>query len=135
MNSSSEPLDPVGLRGAPRETLTAMKLELRGVKLGEAVVTLIADWQDRRDSGRYAVLVRVGGSQIVSEDAFGGRYGPSGTQALAELVTHLIEHGATNFKESVLAPHEFTRLLEYPDAHNLQRISANANPCDPEIYR
>ena len=135
MNSSSEPLDPVGLRGAPSETLSAMKLELRGVKLGEAVVTLIADWQDRRDSGRYAVLVRNGGSQIVSEDAFGGRYGADGVKALADLVTFLCEQGATNFKESVLAPHEFTRLLEYPDAHNLQRVSANANPSDFEIYR
>ncbi len=130
-----ETLDPVGLRGAPLESLNAMKLALRGVKLSDATVILIADWQDRRDSGRYAVLVRDGGSHVVSEDAFGGRYGASGIKALADLVTFLCEQGATNFKESVLPPHEFTRLLEYPDAHNLGRIAANANPSDPEIYR
>ena len=130
-----ETLDPIGLRGAPFESLNAMKLALRGVKLIGATVTLIADWQDRRDSARYAVLVRDNDSHVVSEDAFGGRYGADGVKALAELVTFLCEQGATNFKESVLAPHEFTRLLEYPDAHNLQRISANANPSDPEIYR
>ena len=130
-----ETLDPVGLRGAPLESLNAMKLALRGVKLNDATVILIADWQDRRDQGRYAVLVRDGGSHVVSEDAFGGRYGADGVKALADLVTFLCEQGATNFKESVLAPHEFTRLLEYPDAHNLQRISANANPSDFEIYR
>ena len=96
-----ETLDPVGLRGAPNETLNAMKLALRGVKLNDATVTLIADWQDRRDSGRYAVLVRDADGAVVSEDAFGGRYGASGTQALAEIVTFLIQHGATNFKESV----------------------------------
>lgn len=131
-----ETLDPVGLRGAPLESLNAVKLALRGVTLIDATVTLIADWQGRRDSARYAVLVRDGsGRHIVSEDAFGGRYGADGVKALADLVTLLCDQGASNFKESILAPPEFTRLLEYPDAHNLQRIAANANPSDPEIYR
>jgi Protein of unknown function (DUF3197) len=130
-----ETLDPVGLQGAPMETLAALKTALRGVKLEGAIITLIADWQNRRDTARYAVMIRAGEESIVSEDAFGGRYGVAGTAALTDLVNFLWERGAENFKESVLAPHQFARILEYPDAASLQRIVANANPTDPEIYR
>ncbi len=134
-NSATDTLDPIGLRGAPLETLEAVRAGLRSIDVKDSIVTLIADWQGRRDSARYAVLVRNGERSLLSEDAFGGRYGAAGQRALADLVTMLTDRGASNFKESVLAPHEFSRLLEDPTAERLQHILANANPSDPEIYR
>jgi hypothetical protein len=134
-NLAMDTTDPVGLQGAPLETLEAVHAALRTVEVRGAIVTLIADWQDRRDSARYAVFIRHGGRSVLSEDAFGGRYGAAGVKALADLVTMLWNRGAENFKESVLAPHDFTRLLENPTPEHLMRVMANANPTDPEIYR
>ena len=127
-------LEPIGLQGAPKETLEAIQQALKGFDIKHAVVTMISDWQDRRESARYAVLVRSHDHVALSEDAFGPRYGAAGTDALARLVSSLVERGAVNFKESVLAPHEFTRLLEYPDQHTLLQITANANPAGPDLY-
>jgi Protein of unknown function (DUF3197) len=131
----TDTIDPVGLQGAPTETLEAVKIALRTLEVKGSTVILIADWQDRRDTARYAVLVRHGTHTVLSEDAFGGRYGATGTQALTDLVTYLWNKGADNFKESVIAPHDFTRLLEFPTNEALLRVMANANPTDPEIYR
>ena len=131
----AESFDPIGLRGSPLQTLEAMHAALRTLDVKGSMVIVIADWQDRRDTARYAVLVRHGERSVLSEDAFGGRYGAAGKKALADLVNLLCNRGAENFKESVLAPHEFTRLLEDPSGQHLQRIIANANPSDPEIYR
>lgn len=136
MNSANtDALDPVGLQGAPKETLEALKIAVKGINLSNTIVTLVADWQDRRDSARYAVMLRASGRTVISEDAFGGRYGSLGRTTLAQLVNWLLEAGATDFKESVLPPHEFTRLLEYPDQAGIMKLVANANPTDPEIYR
>jgi Protein of unknown function (DUF3197) len=134
-NPSMDTTEPVGLQGAPLETLEAVKVALRTVELRGAIVTLIADWQDRRDSARYAVFVRHGERSVLSEDAFGGRYGAAGVKALADLVTMLWDRGAENFKESIIAPHDFARLLEHPTPEHLGRVTASANPTDPEIYR
>jgi hypothetical protein len=127
-------LEPVGLQGSPAETLEAITHALRGFDIRHAVVTVIADWQDRRESARYAVLVRSHNQTVLSEDAFGPRYGQAGTDALSKLITGLVERGAINFKESVLAPHAFSRLLEYPDTHALLQVAANANPAGPDLY-
>ena len=127
-------LEPVGLQGSPTETLEAVTHALKGFDIKHAVVTMIADWQDRRESARYAVLVKSHDHTVLSEDAFGPRYGQAGAEALAKLISGLVDRGAVNFKESVLAPHEFSRLLEYPDAHALLQITANANPAGPDLY-
>jgi hypothetical protein len=132
---AAELLDPVGMQGAPQETLAALKIAVRGMDLERAIVTLVADWQDRRASARYAVMLRENGRTVLSEDAFGGRYGALGVTGLAQLVDWLTEAGASDFKESIVAPHEFNRLLEHLDAHGVQKLIANANPTDPEIYR
>jgi hypothetical protein len=131
----TDTIDPVGLQGAPSETLTALKTALKTLEVRGSIVILIADWQDRRASARYAVLVTHGERSVLSEDAFGGRYGEAGRSALAQLVTYLTDRGADNFKESVVPPHDFTRLLEFPTHEAMLRLMANANPTDPEIYR
>jgi Protein of unknown function (DUF3197) len=132
--TEAQNLDPIGLQGSPLETLNAMQTVLKGLDLKHATVTVISDWQDRRDSARYAVLVKSGPRVALSEDAFGPRYGAGGTKAMADLLEHLSAKGAINFKESVLAPHEFSRLLEYPDAHAILQLTANANPASPAIW-
>lgn len=132
--TETQNLDAIGLQGSPLETLDAMQLALKNVDLKHAIVTVISDWQDRRDTARYAVLVKVGPKVALSEDAFGPRYGAVGKKALGDLLENLSLKGAINFKESVLAPHEFMRLLEYPDAHAILQLTANANPASPAIW-
>lgn len=127
-------LDPIGLQGAPLETLNALHAALKSFDLKHAIVTIISDWQDRRSTARYAVLVRSGERVALSEDAFGPRYGEAGTWAIKDLLESLSSKGAINFKECILAPHEFTRLLEYPDAHAILKITASANPASPAIW-
>jgi len=127
-------LDPIGLQGAPIETLNALHAALKGFDLKHAIVTIISDWQDRRSTARYAVLVKSGERVALSEDAFGPRYGETGTRAIKNLLENLSLKGAINFKECILAPHEFTRLLEYPDAHAILKITASANPASPAIW-
>ncbi len=128
------PLEAWGLAGAPTETFAAIKDLLKKQNLESASVVLITDWQDRRSSARYAVLVRIAEKIFLSQAAFGPRFGDAGTEALQNLITLLQSCGATNFKESVLAPHEFARMLEYPNELVLEKLAANANPTDPSIY-
>ncbi len=127
-------LEPIGLQGSPAETLEAVTQALKGFDIRQAVVIIIADWQDRRETARYAVLIRSHDQIVLTQDAFGPRYGQAGAEALTKLIMGLVERGAVQFKESVLAPHEFARLLEYPDARALLQIAANANPAGPELY-
>ncbi len=127
-------LDPIGLQGSPLETLSALQSAVKGFDLKHAIVTILSDWQDRRDTARYAVLIKSGERIALSEDAFGPRYGASGKRALEDLLEGLSAKGAINFKECVMAPHEFTRLLEYPDAHTILKITASANPASPAIW-
>jgi Protein of unknown function (DUF3197) len=135
MNSSEVVLDPIGMRGSPIETLNALREATRRADFDLSMIIYLTDWEDRRETARVAVLMRFPLETLITEDAFGLRYGEAGKKALADLTTYFVDHGATNFKESVIAPHEFTRLLEYPSSQNLARVFANADPTDPEIYR
>ena len=132
--TEAQNLDPIGLQGSPTETLEAMHAALRNFDLKHAIVTIISDWQDRRDTARYAVLVRSGDKTALSEDAFGPRYGAAGKQALEQLLESLSSKGAINFKEAIIAPPEFSRLLEYPDAHAILKLISSANPASPAIW-
>jgi hypothetical protein len=135
MNKPDVVLDPIGMRGSPIETLNALREATRRADFDSSLIIYLTDWEDRRETARVAVLLRFASETIITEDAFGPRYGEAGKKALADLTTYLVDHGATNFKESVIAPHEFTRLLEYPTKEGLARVFANADPTDPEIYR
>lgn len=126
--------DPVGLQGQPAETLEAVRRELKPFDLERTVVVLVTDWQDSRGNARYALLARDGERVLLSESAFGPLYGESGTAALRTLVRGLLDDGAVNFKETIVAPHEFSRLLEDPTPEGLVGLLASANPSDPQLY-
>ena len=132
--ATDEMLDPIGTSGASMETLEEVKLAAKNFIFAQTTVTLITDWQDRRENARYAVMLHQGTKTILTNEAFGPRYGQAGKAALSSLVAWLLENGASNFKESILAPHEFARVLEDASPANLQRLAALANPSDPSIY-
>lgn len=123
----------MGLRAAPRLTLKALEEALRGVRLPEAKVYLITDWQDRRDKARYALLLHGGKKDLLVPDAFGPAF-PGGEEALAELVRLLLQGGARKFYEAVVSPGEMTALLDLPPEELVKRVVAVANPTDPGIY-
>jgi len=126
-------MERVGLRSAPKATLEALKEALRGLRLPEAKVYLITDWQDQRDRARYALLVHTPRKDLLTPDAFGPAF-PGGEEALSELVGLLLERGARRFYEAVVSPGELTALLGYPTEEVLKRVNAIANPTDPGIY-
>jgi hypothetical protein len=131
---TSIPIDPVGSQGQPAATLEALQAAFKGMELKRAEVIMVTDWQDSRRDARYAVMVRDGSRALLSHDAFGPRYGTPGEEALRSLVRGLLDRGAVNFKERVLAPHEFNRLLDEPSARVVQNLNAAGNPADPGIY-
>ena len=100
-------MERVGLRAAPKLTLKALEEALRGVRLPEAKVYLITDWQDRRDRARYALLIHGGKKDLLTPDAFGPAF-PGGEEALAELMALLLKGGARRFYEAVVSPGEMT---------------------------
>ena len=131
---TDEMLDPIGTSGASMETLEEVKLAAKNFVFAQTTVTLITDWQDRRENARYALMLHQGTQTILTNEAFGPRYGQAGKVALSSLIAWLLEKGASNFKESILAPHEFARVLEDASPANLQRLAVLANPSDPSIY-
>ena len=131
--ATDEMLDPIGTSGASMETLEEVKLAAKNFVFAQTTVTLITDWQDRRENARYALMLHQGAKTILTNGALGPRYGQAGKAALSRLIAWLLEKGASNFKESILAPHEFARVLEDAIPANLQRLAALANPSDPSI--
>ncbi|WP_018111817.1 DUF3197 domain-containing protein [Thermus igniterrae] len=126
-------MERIGLRGAPRTTLEALKEALKGLRLSEAKVYLITDWQDRREKARYALLIHGGRRDLLVPDAFGPAF-PGGEAALSQLMALLLQGGARRFYEAVVSPGEMTALLDLPPQALLARVNAIANPTDPGIY-
>ncbi len=127
-------MELVGLRGAPRETLRALKEALKGVDFPEAVAIYLTDWQDQRAHARFAIFVRQGKHRVLSRDAFGPRFGTEGDAALKDITLWLIERGVTEFREAVIAPSEYAALFELDDEEANKLIVASANPTDPALY-
>jgi Protein of unknown function (DUF3197) len=117
--TNEETLDPIGTSGASLETLEEVKLAAKNFVFAQTTVTLITDWQDRRENARYALMLHQGTKTILTNEAFGPRYGQAGKAALSSLIAWLLEKGASNFKESILAPHGFARVLEDANPTNL----------------
>jgi Protein of unknown function (DUF3197) len=132
--TTDETLDPIGTAGASMETLEEVKLAAKNFVFAQTTVTLITDWQDRRENARYALMLHQGTKTILTNEAFGPRYGQAGKVALSSLIAWLLEKGASNFKESILSPHGFSRVLEDASPANLQQLTALANPSDASIY-
>ncbi|GGM96715.1 hypothetical protein GCM10007092_07960 [Thermus composti] len=126
-------MERVGLRSAPRVSLEALKEALKGLRLSEAKVYLITDWQGKRDRARYALLLHTDKKDLLVPDAFGPAF-PGGEEALSELVRLLLAQGARKFYEAVVSPGEMTALLDLPPEELVRRVVAIANPTDPGIY-
>ncbi|MFN4070879.1 MAG: DUF3197 domain-containing protein [Thermus caldifontis] len=126
-------MERIGLRASPRITLEALKEALKGVRISEAKVYLITDWQDRRHQARYALLIHGGKKDLLTPDAFGPAF-PGGEDALSELVDLLLRLGARKFYEAVVSPGELSALWDLPPEEIVRRVNAIANPTDPGIY-
>lgn len=127
-------MELVGIRGAPTETLSALKESLKGVDFTQAVVNYLTDWQDQRAKARFAIFVREGTHRVLSLDAFGPAFGTEGDSALREITLWFIERGVTDFKEVVIAPSEYAALFELEEEKTNKLIIASANPTDPMLY-
>lgn len=126
--------DPLGIVGAPHETLRALKNSVADHPLDHAQLILITDRQDERRTARYGVLLHTPQTSWLTVPAFGSQFGPEGSVALAELVRWLMELGVTNVKETVTPTTEFNRVLREPDESEIRALVAAANPSDPNIY-
>ena len=123
----------MGLRASPQATLKAIQEALRGVRLQDASVYLITDWQDQRDRARYAVLIHTPRRDILSMDAFGPAF-PGGEEALGRLLAFLQAQGARRFYETVLPRSALYTLFETEDSEALRLVMASANPLDPALF-
>lgn len=127
-------MEVIGVRGAPRQTLEALKEALKGARFPDLIVTFVTDWQDQRKKARYAVFVRGGKNSVLSMDAFGPAFGPEGDRALTELVHWLQDKGVHRWYESVIPPSEYAALFELEPDAVYRQLTANANPSDPTLY-
>ena len=125
--------EPIGTPGAPKETLEDLANVLERLPTS-AKVLLITDIQGHRSHARYAVLFLHGSEGALSREAFGPRYGPEGILALDTLVRTLLERGINDFKECVVMPSDFGRLMQEPEGLEFERLISSANPTDPNLY-
>lgn len=126
--------DPLGVVGAPQQTLRALEAALADLDLSGAALVLLTDRQGERGTARYAVLVRAGDAAYLTVDAFGPRFGADGTAALRDLARWALGRGVTNVRETVVNPPDFARVTREPDADEVRRLLAASNPSDPNIY-
>ncbi|GAA5513239.1 hypothetical protein Dcar01_01965 [Deinococcus carri] len=125
--------DPLGVPGAPLETLHAVLPYLEGASGAQGRLILVTDRQGDRDRARYAALLTAGGEALVTAAAFGPAFGRAGAQALAELTRRAQAQGWP-VRETVLSASDFVRVLAEPDADEVARLVAASNPSDPAIY-
>lgn len=125
--------DPLGVPGAPLETLQAVKNHFGEASLPGGRLILVTDRQDDRARARYAALVTVGPEVVMSAPAFGLAFGAAGEGALADLMRWADERSLP-VRETVLNASDFVRVLAEPDAGEVARLVAASNPSDPGIY-
>ncbi len=126
--------EPLGLSGAPLETLQAV---MNGVSPQHSQLILLTDRQGQRERARYAALFMTGqGTQAtaqLSAAAFGPHFGEAGQTALAELVHWAVSHDMS-VRETVLNGPEFDHVTDETDAGTVQQLRAASNPSDAGIY-
>ncbi|MFC3833918.1 MULTISPECIES: DUF3197 domain-containing protein [Deinococcus] len=129
--------DPLGVPGAPQETLNAIMARVQGSELTGGKLILVTDRQGERTRAGYAALLvtgqGAGASAVVTATAFGPRFGAAGAQALSELV-RWAQGQELPVRETVLSASDFTRILAEPDAVEVGQLVASSNPSDPGIY-
>jgi hypothetical protein len=127
--------DPLGVPGAPHETLNAVMAHLEQHHAGAAVgrLILVTDRQGDRDHAGYAAVLTAGPVVTVAAQAFGPRFGPAGMEALEQLVRWAQAHGWP-VRETVMNVSDFTRVIDEPQTAEIRRLLAASNPSDPGIY-
>lgn len=126
--------EPLGVPGAPYETLQAVQDAFRSDEVTGGQLIMITDQHGRRDQAQYAALIRVPGHATeLTGPAFGPQFGEAGLHALRDLAVWADVHGLV-VKETVLSPGDFTRLIGEPDEQEIMRLIAAANPADVGIY-
>jgi len=126
--------EPLGVVGAPLETLAAIKAHFEQADLSGATLILVTDSQGQRNRQRYAVLIQLPHVKVVTVEAFGPYFGPEGAQALRDLAAWAHDHGIERVKETVVNTYDFNRVMREPEAHEIERLIAAANPSDLNIY-
>ena len=126
--------EPIGVVGAPHETLNELTTYFEGVDLSGAMLILLTDTQGRRPDARYAILVHTPDLSVLTVDAFGPRFGTDGEQALRDAAAWARNHGIENVKETVVNTYDFNRVVREPDEAEVRRLIAAANPSDLGIY-
>lgn len=127
-------INPLGVPGAPLETLQAVQANYEGVKISDGQVIMITNQQGHRDQAQYAALIRVPNCDpAMTSAAFGPQFGEAGSAALHDLAVWADTHGLV-MKETVVSSGDFTRVTEEPEEHDLARLLAAANPTDKAIY-
>ncbi|WP_264775505.1 DUF3197 domain-containing protein [Deinococcus aetherius] len=125
--------DPLGVPGAPLETLQAVLTHLEGADLTGGRLILVRDRQGDRGDARYGAVLVAGDSAVVTVPAFGPHYGRAGAQALAELTRWASARGMP-VRETAVNPADLVRVLAEPGADEIARVIAASNPSDPAIY-
>ncbi|MEF2276750.1 DUF3197 domain-containing protein [Deinococcus sp. YIM 134068] len=125
--------DPLGVPGAPQETLQAVLAYFGEADLTGGRLILVTDRQGDREGARYAALVMLGREATVTVPAFGPHYGAAGERALGDL-TRWAGERSLPVRETVLNPSDFVRVLAEPGAGEVARLIAASSPSDPGIY-
>lgn len=127
--------DPLGVPGAPHETLNAVMAYLEHHRAGGAAgqLILVTDRQGDRGHAGYAAVLIAGPVVTVAAQAFGPRFGPAGMEALEQLVRWAQAH-KWPVRETVLNVSDFTRVIDEPETAEIRRLMAASNPSDPGIY-
>lgn len=126
--------EPLGIPGAPNETLEAV---LVNVPAEASRLIMLTDTQgDRLHAGYAALLVTGHGDDAIARitaPAFGPRYGEAGTVALVAL-GHWAASNGLPIRETVLNSSDFNRVIAEPDAQEVAALIAASNPSDVGIY-
>lgn len=129
--------DPLGVPGAPLETLHEVQARFAGSELQGGRLVLVTDSQGHRDTAAYGALLVAGAGadapRVVTEVAFGPRFGLAGAQALAQLVQWAVGLDWP-VRETVLSSADFNRVMSEPDAEGVKALLAASNPSDAAIY-
>ena len=126
--------DPLGVLGAPAETLRALTDHFEGQDLSDAVLVFVTDTQGKRANARYAAVLHTPAETAVTVDAFGPRFGEEGEGALRSLASWARSAGVVNVKETIISGYDFGRWLREPDQMELNKLMAAANPSSLDIY-
>lgn len=125
--------EPIGVPGAPTDTLAAFLTAVRHLDLDHAKLIFLTDTQGDRQHARYAALLVRGQEAMLSAAAFGPTFGSQGILCLKELGDWATQQGVPT-RETLMNPSDFVRVLDEPEPAEIARLIAASNPADTRIY-